>query len=149
MGLNAALVDRARRIAPSPSAVKVEGTTQFTDIPGPWFRARLTPVSGAQTEASLRVRAGLADDGGSRSKSTERLTLMFGIKDTEGGSLVDETGRCVVNAPDRVEVASPQLGTFLYEGTEMPAVIRKKKKVIGYEVGLSRVHEFEFEERLA
>lgn len=148
MSLNAVLVDRARRLVPTPSAYKVEGTTQVTNIYGPWFKVRLTQVSGPQTEASIRVRAGLGDDGGSRLKTTERLSLMFGIKDLEGNSLIDENGRCVVKSPDRLQVNSPQLGNYLYEVTEDATPIRKKRKLIGFEIALARVEEHEFTEVL-
>jgi hypothetical protein len=148
MGLNAVLVDRARRLHSAPTPQKVEGTTQFVPVHGPWFKVRLTLPAAATTEAAARVRAGLTDDGGARSKVVERPFILFGIRDSEGNSLIGEDGRSVVNAHDRLEIESPQLGLHVYEITENPAPIRKKRKVIGYNASLSRVEEQEFEPRL-
>lgn len=149
MGLNAVLVDRARRHFAHPTPERVEGSTTFVSVTSPWFRVRLTMPAGARTEASARVRAGLTDDSGARTRSVERPYIMFGVRDSEGHSLIGEDGRSVVSSQDRLEIDSPQLGRFLYEVTEEPAPIRKKRTIIGWTVGVSRVAEHEFERRLA
>lgn len=146
MGLNAALVDRARRLYEAPNPVKVEGSTQFINVHSPWFRCRLTLPSATYTEASSRVRAGLADSG-AISRAVERPYVMFGIRDEEGNSLIGDDGRPTVSGQDRLEITSPQLGTFVYEIVEDPVPIRKKRRVIGFTVGVSRVAEHQYEDR--
>lgn len=90
---------------------------------GAWFKARLflrdAPERGEQ---------------GDRKKAVATPQLLFLVTDTDGGA-VD------VHADDRVEVASPELGTALWRLTAEPEPIRKKRRVIGYLVGLERVLE--------
>lgn len=144
MGLNSALVDRARRVYVAPTPTKVDGTTRFETIHGPWFRMRLSFHPASTTEASARSRARLTDDGGARTRAVERPTLIFGIKDLDGGSLLAADGRCVLTAQDRIEIDSPQLGRHLYEIIEEPSPMRKKRKILGYTVAVSRVVDHEF-----
>src|SRR5262245_52485003 len=128
MGLNAALVDHARIARREAAGVKVEGRTRFGTVIGPWFRCRLDLSSRSQArEGESRV-----------DRVVEQPTMMFAIKDSEGRT-VD------LLATDKVQVISPQLGIFHFEVTANPTPLRKKKKVIGWQVGLRSIDEQEFE----
>lgn len=134
MALTAALKDRARGIMSVPSTHKVEGKTVMApDIRGPWFKARLGTMSSRESA-----------DGGGTWRTVKTPTLMFGIKDLEGGSLIDEDGGALLKAKDRVEVDSPQLGRAVYELTGDPEPMRKKARLLGFEAPLVRVDREEF-----
>lgn len=144
MGLNAALVDKARILTPSPQAEKVDGTTTFTDEAGSWFRCRLTLPSGARTAAGLRVVGNLGGHEDVRAPTVERPFILFGIRDLDGGSLVDDNDLCLVNSTVRIEIDSPQLGNWVYEAVEDATPIRKKRKIIGFSCGVAKLREHPF-----
>lgn len=127
MSLNAALVDRARRIVDTPLAEKVEGTTQFTTLSYSWFKCRIT--YGAAPESD--------DPQAARRRVPRPATLLCGVKDLDGNLLV-------INATDRLEMDSKQLGQAVFEVTSDGEPIRKKKKLIGWMANLTRVEEHEF-----
>lgn len=124
MGLNAVLVDRARVWREQADPVKIEGRARMTPVTFEWFRARLTlPASPEQQDTNR-----------GRRKTVPNPTLMFGVKDLSGAALD-------VRASDQLEVASPQLGTAMWRVSQDPGPIRKKRRVIGYEVVLERLKE--------
>lgn len=123
MALAGALVDRARTVRRESTGRKVEGTTQLTPTHGEWFKARLFLKAAPERREQ-----------GDRKKAVATPRLMFLVNDV-GGDPVD------LHAEDQVEVASPELGTAMWRITEEPEPIRKKRRVIGWEVGLERVLE--------
>ena len=129
MSLNSALVDRARRIVDTPTTVKIEGTTQFTTLRYPWFKVRLTLSPAPESD----------DTQGGRRRVPHPATLLVGIKDTDGNATV-------INADDKLEVDSKQLGRHVYQVTGDGEPIRKKRKQIGWMATLTRVEEHPFTE---
>lgn len=128
------LVDKARRVAPQATGQKVEGRTRFTTTHGTWFRCRLT----------FQVSAEAGDRGG-ENRVVEHATLMFGKRDLSGVPLTDpDTGRCVVRATDRIETSSLQFGSSLWEVTEEPKPLRRKRSILGYETSVARVEYDDF-----
>lgn len=63
--------------------------------------------------------------------------LVTGFKDRAGAPIS-------ISASDKIEINSRQLGTATYEVVGDPEPIRKKKRVIGYQVPLSRINEHPF-----
>jgi hypothetical protein len=129
VGLNTALVDQARIHRKAP-AYKVAGRTQFASLTGAWFRARVEQRSNPQTRQP--------DSG--QPRVTRQPRMMFGLLDAEGRA-VD------VKASDYVEVApsDARLDAAWYQVEGDPDPIRKKRRVIGWEVGLKRVEEHPFD----
>lgn len=124
MALGAALVDRARIHRRTSAAFKVEGRTQFSTVTGPWFRCRL----------DLRARPQEREAGSQEPRVVERPTLMTGVRDVDGREID-------LMSTDRVEVRSPELGNAFFAVTADPTPMRKKRRVIGWEVALTRVEE--------
>jgi hypothetical protein len=127
VSLNAALVDRARRLVDTPTPVKVEGTTQFQTLTYAWFRCRLTYNPAPESP----------DQQGGRVRVPRTANLLIGLRDTDG-NLVQ------VNADDRLEVNSKQLGRAIFELTSDGQPIRKKRKLIGWQATATRVEEHAF-----
>jgi hypothetical protein len=123
VALAGALVDRGRVVRRESTGRKVEGTTQMAPTHGPWFRARLFLQDAPERSEQ-----------GDRKKAVAMPRVMFLVTDV-GGVAVD------VNAEDQLEIASPELGTAVWRVTAQPAPIRKKRRVIGWEVGIERVLE--------
>lgn len=124
MGLTSALVDRARVVTNESTGRKVDGTTLMAETTGPWFRARLM----------FDTAPAKVDEQGERRKILASPSLMFGVKDEDGGVL-DVTGDL------QIEVASVELGTATWRTTGDPQPIRKKRRVIGGTINLQRVVE--------
>jgi hypothetical protein len=111
-------------VAQEETSTKVEGQTMFKTVTYAWFRCRLT-------QSSLPRRPDAAN-GGTR---VERVpTLMFDVKDEDGDAVL-------LTARDKVEVRSTEQGidTLTFELDGQPQPIRKKRKVIGYEVPVKRI----------
>jgi hypothetical protein len=123
MALGSALVDRGRIVRQATTGVKVEGTTIFEPEFLPLFKCRLTLNEDVEKDADPR-----------RKRVTREATLMVNKKD-KGHNLVE------VRASDRVEVISKQLGTGVWEVTGDPEPLRKRRVVIGWIVGVSRVDD--------
>jgi hypothetical protein len=132
MSLNSALVDQARRLVQTPQPQKVEGSTQFVEVPHPWFKCRFT-----YGYAWSRRTAREASGEGGEERLSHNASLMTGTKDTEGNLIV-------ISPAERIEVNSKQLGQGIFEVTGESEPIRKKKKVIGHTVTLVQVDESEF-----
>lgn len=131
MALGSALVDRARRIVKEPATSRVEGTTIFEDVPGPWFRCRLFLTGDPESD----------DDQRSRRRTPRRPTLLVGRRDTEGNVIE-------LRADERLEVNSPQLGRAVWHIDGEPEPLRRRRSVIGWQVAVSRVVEHEFENEI-
>ena len=127
MSLNAALVDRARRLVDTATPIKVEGTTQFTTLTYPWFRCRLTLEAAPESD----------DPQAARRRVPRPATLLVGLKDKDGNAIT-------IDADDRLEVNSKELGRAVYSVTGDGQPIRKKRKLIGWQATLIRVEEHEF-----
>lgn len=126
MGLNSALVDRARTVERRAAGRRVEGRTIYGATRGAWFRCRLELPQAAE-------RAG--DPAGVRAVQVEP-SLMFGVRDLEGGVL-----RIANNV--RVEVNSVELGDSMWDVVGEPQPMRKKRRVIGFTATLRRVEAVE------
>lgn len=124
MGLRSALVDRARIIRPHGTATKVEGSTVFTTVVGPWFRVRLEPALAQEGTAP----------GDFKTVTKSPVILM----DT-----VDENGAPVgLTNEDRLEINAPRFGpNQIWLVIQDPEPIAKKRRVIGYQVQLQRVEK--------
>lgn len=122
MGLGAVCVDRARVVTSSMSGPRVEGSSGSTPVTGPWFKARLT----------LTETRGRPDPTTGARVQTKQPTLLCLPTDTAGGAVV-------LTIEDRLEVSSVQLGTQVYDVAGDPTPIRKKRRVIGFQVDLQLV----------
>jgi hypothetical protein len=132
------LKDRARSIQSLPTETRVEGKTVMANdvLWGDWFKARLSEQSRRETT-----------DGGGTWRTVKNPSLLFGVKDTYGQTLLDtDEGGSLLKARDRVEVDSVQLGRAVYELTGDPQPIRKKRRLIGFEAPLQRVDRQPHEE---
>lgn len=146
MALGAALKDRARAVRKLDTTHKVEGTTVMATETTAWFKCRLDLLGGQKGASASGRNFGRGEGNAERVQFTP--SIMFGVKDSEGNSLIDDdTKECVVRAKDRVEVDSPELGHVMWEVTGNPLPMRKKKRVIGFTASLSRLDFQEFERR--
>lgn len=139
MPFNGFLIDQARRVyereQPTGPDEWEEGEPRFDDRPnhGPWFRARLT-IREPREEATGRGYRYLEGD----------AELMVGLRDLEGGFLVDPDGRFVgFDADDQVEVLPkgaerPELWSV---NTGMEPIRKVRGKLLGFRVGLNRVRD--------
>lgn len=127
MGLSSALVDKARRISETATAEKVDGTTIFTPTTGAWFKARLTLEAAPESD----------DPQGGVRRTERTATLMYSKRDAAHNAVV-------VVATDKIEVNSKALGTTVFEVVGDPEPLRKKRRVIGFEVPLSLISEHPF-----
>jgi hypothetical protein len=122
LSLNAALVDRARIVGKRAVGERVEGETIYSEVTGPWFRARLEMRAYPDTPNPV---VGTRD-------IIKTPTLMYGLRDSDGNEIV-------LNAEDRVEVASNELGGLIYDVAGDPSPIRKKRRLLGHEATLRKV----------
>jgi hypothetical protein len=111
MGLNSALVDRARCVWDEPVA-----GASTAEVHGTWFRCR---VSGAPKSGGDPTREG----------ASATLSLLTGSKDSEGEDLL-------IRSSDRVEIDSAQFGQGTYGVAGFPSAMRKKRTIIGWSVKL-------------
>jgi hypothetical protein len=131
MALNSALVDRARIVsrAPVASGRKVEGTTVYEKVEGPWFKARLFPeMSAAQLGVENRRRI-----------IPDTPTMLAALLDVNGDPVV-------ITSEARIEVDSKELGNEVWDVSGEPQPLRKKRRVIGWYFGVRRVYTVEQED---
>jgi hypothetical protein len=128
MGLRSALVDRARLVERVASPVRINKRTTFTNVTEPWFKARLQMPSAPET----------AEAAGGKTRNEVRPSMLFDWRDSEGNAVVLTTEKVV-------EVDSKELGRFYFRPDADPEPLRKKRRVIGFEVPLRRVEEHDFE----
>lgn len=127
MALGSALKDRGRIVRKEADAKRVEGRTRFNPRALPWFRCRLT-IEDARERS---------DDGGVM--SVRRMpTLLVGARDTQRNLLAFQPD-------DEIEIESRELGNATFEVDGEPKPLRKKRRVIGWELRLARVTESDFE----
>lgn len=131
MAIGAALVDRARLVRLAASSERVEGTTQFGEVHGEWFRCRLTLPAASEGK----------DEPGGYRRALSYPSLLYGAKDVAGNPVV-------LRFNDDVEVQSPrQLSTFKWKVNGDPQPITKKRTLIGWLANLERNVEREFVQR--
>jgi hypothetical protein len=126
------LIDQARRVYQEQALTPWgEGEPEYTTKRGPWFRARLTvrqPREEAPADRGYRYLAGDAE-------------LLLGVRDLEGGSLVDANGvLAAFDADDQLEVqtkgaAAPALWSI---NTGPEPIRRVRGRLLGFKVGLAR-----------
>lgn len=125
MSFRGALVDRAVRIRKAGVPLsKVEGTTVYA------------PAESAEIRVRLEITAAGEQLQDGRVLTEPTPTLMVYRKDNAGLTLDWKSS-------DRIRVISRQLGTAEYEINGFPAPIRKKRKVIGWQLQLRRTEENE------
>lgn len=124
MGLNAALVDRARVIQKRAAGRVVDGETIYSDTEGEWFKCRLQIGRDAKADEPATQAA----------ESVHTPELLYAFRDLAGEPVV-------LNVQQRLEVASRQLGDATYEVQADPEPLRKKRRVIGYQTTLRRVEQ--------
>lgn len=118
MGLTSALVDTAHVIAREAIAERVAGETQMATVRKPAFKCR---VSDPQPE-ELRTDRILWQ------QYTRDLTMLCGLRNIDGDDFV-------LKADNRIVVESgPYAGEYHILGKPDP--IRKKRKLIGYNIAL-------------
>lgn len=132
MAFTTFLIDQARRVyqeqAPTPWG---EGEPEYRVKHGPWFRCRLTvrePREEAPPGRGYRYLAGDAE-------------LLLGVRDLEGGALVDENGTLVAfDADDQLEVMVKRSSASELWGvnTGGEPIRRVRGKLLGFKVGLVR-----------
>lgn len=132
MALRAALKDRGRIVRLEADATRVEGRTKFHQRIGPNFRARLDLQESPK-----------APDAAGEMKVTETPVLIADRVDAERNFLVFQPDEKVeVESRDFNEDGSKAwnvVAIFQVDGEPKP--LRKKRKVIGWELRLKRVTE--------
>lgn len=120
VSLGSVLVDRGRVVRRTATGQRVEGTVVRSDVSGEWFRCRLD-LPGQQESR---------DDHRSRRASSPTLIAFRS----------DVTGQPVaITGDDRIEVVSRELGTLVLEVRGAPMPLRKRRRVIGWEVQVQEV----------
>lgn len=123
MGINSVLVDQGRTLTNSSTIKRVEGTTRVTQVAGTWFRCRLFLAGGME----------MTDSGG-HPRTVPAPQFLYGLRDSTGQPVN-------LNADQRLEIESVELGTAVWQLTEDPEPLRKKRAVLGYLGTLRRVDE--------
>lgn len=95
------------------TASKVEGTTRYEPVDGPWFVCRLA-ISGPSAEEAAEGRV----------KHDENQELLYWRTDENGDEVV-------LNADDQVEIDSNQEGRLIWQVSAKPLLIRKKSAMLG------------------
>lgn len=127
MGLDSALVDRARIRKQEAAGPRVRGMTQMAETEGQWFQALLQVPQGNLTE----------DRSQGRRRTVTVPTLMFDVFD-------DDSQPVVVRAGERVEVDSERFGMSLWEVDGEPEPLGSLHDVFGYQVRVKRITQSEF-----
>jgi hypothetical protein len=122
MGFQGALVDRAVRIRKGTDGTRVEGSTIYSDVESASIKVRLD-----LSAASERLEDG-------RAVTEPGPSLLVYRRDLEGNYLD-------WRATDRIRVVSSELGTDTWEISGDPVPLRKKRRVIGWQLPLKRVEE--------
>lgn len=120
MALGSALVDKARVHRTLKTSAKLQGTLQTKEFTSEWFRCRVTmPRGSEQTEEGRR-------------KKQKTPELMCGRVNVLGEAVE-------ILAGDTLELQSVQLGNVTLQIAGDPEPIRKRRSIIGWQVGLSKV----------
>lgn len=104
---------------------RTSGASVFADSRGPWFRCRLDLPDVNASEDSARRR-----------RVIRVPTLLYGYYDTNGDPVL-------LNEEQRIEIDSPELGSEVWQVNGRPKPLRKRRRVLGYEVQVKRVEELE------
>lgn len=124
MGLNAALVDKARVVEKRGAGRVVDGETIYGDVTGPWFKVRIQ--LGTEGESI---------DGATEERSVHRTpSLLVALRDELGDPVI-------LTVEDRLEVVSrelPQVSTE-WDVIADPQPLRKRRRVKGWIVTLRKV----------
>lgn len=125
MSLQSVLTHRARLIARERTGAQAEGTRQYGETLGPWFRCRLFPEEGSETDG---VRSG-------RRTLAKGPHVVVGPRDLTGAAIgVDEI------APDKfMEIDGGVLGVQRWQITSAAQAIVPKKKVLAFYFTVRRV----------
>lgn len=126
MGLQGALVDRARVVEKRGTGVRVEGRTVYGDAKGEWFRCRLTLPNAEEGTAAVT---------GARNVVVSPQ-LLYGTRDQAGDPVV-------LNNAMRLEVDSADLGPSVWEVVSEPEPLRKKRRVIGHQATVRHLETHE------
>ena len=121
MGLRAVLVDEGRARRPVRQPTKVDGTSMTNRATSEWVRIRVDLGRGPEERPA-----------GQPPRTRRTPTLMC---------LPTLEGRCPFRPTDTIDVRSVQFGEFVMKVTGEATPIRKKRRVIGWEVPLERVVE--------
>ncbi len=122
MGFRGALVDRAVRIRKSSTGRRVEGTTIFEPNESAEIRVRLDIKAAGEELADGRIL-------------TEPTPVLLVFRRDMDGTYLDW------KASDRILVTSAQLGEHEYEVQGEPVPMRRKRRVLGWELTLRRTEE--------
>lgn len=122
MGFRGALVDRAVRIRKSSTGRRVEGTTIFEPNESAEIRVRLDIKAAGEELADGRIL-------------TEPTPVLLVFRRDMDGTYLDW------KASDRILVTSTQLGEHEYEVQGEPVPMRRKRRVLGWELTLRRTEE--------
>jgi hypothetical protein len=127
MGLENALVDRARVLKQLPAATgQVRGMTRTAWVEGAWFGAFLQlPQAGASTGP---------DQG--RRRVVRSPTVMFDVLDEENEPVV-------VNVSVRLEIDSERFGRTVWQPTGDPEPLASLDEVLGYQVTVRQITDHE------
>jgi hypothetical protein len=117
-------VDRGRLLVREPSVVRVEGSTTFVAIAGPWFRCRLF-YEGAPSEA---------DPQGGHWRDVSNPQVLAPMKALDGS-------RIEFRSDYRLHVHSRELGHAVWRMTGDPEPLRKRRRIIGWLATVERVIE--------
>lgn len=128
MSLNSVLVDKARIIEKKKAGRVVDGETLYADVSGPWFKVRIQLGS-----------EGESIDGATEERSVHRTpSMMVALRNEDGENVI-------LTVEDRLEVVSanlPQVNT-VWDVISDPQPMRKKRRVLGWNVTLHRVFTHE------
>ena len=124
MAYRSALVDRAFIQRKVQSKKKVGGRYIATDEPtlGSEFRVRLVLPNTMENRRDGRV-------------ATNPTPMLMTDRKSKDGALLE------FRTSDKIKVVSKQLGTALWEVNGEPEALRKKRKVIGWQLPVSKVDE--------
>lgn len=125
MAFGSALVDKARLVRQTTSGTKVEGTTQYVDHEGEWFKARLELPNAPEGQVNP-----------SRKRVVVKPTLLTKTRDLAGEPIE-------FRASDRIEVESKQFGNTLWEAAGDPQPLRKRRTLLGWQLEMRRVDDNE------
>lgn len=126
MAYRGALVDRAHILR------KRKGTGR--KVNGYTVQDETSPVEGPEFRARLEMNTSIENERDGRTSADPRPSLMTDFRDSDGNPLE-------FRISDRIRVVSRQLGTAVWEVDGMPDPIRKKRRVIGWDVPIHRVEE--------
>lgn len=131
MSLAAVCVDRGRIVRKVASGVRTEGRTSFVPVPEQWFKTRLFE------DASPNQ----VDPVGGHVTSVDRPQALTVAKDLDGNVLSFQ-GDFVI------DISSREFGRYLFRMAGEPQPLRKKRRIIGWQLTLERVVERAFEDVL-